>query len=78
MSARQALEVARDSEEKAHAFFVDALPHVSDPTVRALFTELAQEELHHRAMVHEKLVHLPEGPDVDEDEADQPGTDPGN
>src|SRR5512147_109024 len=40
MSARQAMEVALSSEEKARAFFDDALRHVGDSKVKALFEEL--------------------------------------
>jgi rubrerythrin len=78
MSARQAMEVALESEQKAYDFFTHALRHVSDPDVRTLFEELQQEELKHQAMVRERLQRLPPGPDVDEDEADKPGSDPGN
>ncbi len=77
MSARQAMEVALSSEEKAHAFFDDALPHVRDPHVRALFEELRQEEEEHIRLVRERLAKLPPGPDVEDDEADQPGSDAG-
>lgn len=77
MSARQALEVALSSEEKAHDFFEEALRHVSDPAVRILFEELRREELRHRDLVRAQLERLPAGPDVEEDEADEPGMDPG-
>jgi erythrin-vacuolar iron transport family protein len=78
MSARQAMEVALASEEKAHDFFARALQHVSDPGVRTLFEELRAEELQHQKLVKERLDKLPPGPDVEEDEADDPGSDPGN
>jgi erythrin-vacuolar iron transport family protein len=78
MSARQAMEVALSSEEKARDFFDAALRHVQDPGVRKLFEELRGEEERHATMVRERLVRLPPGPDVEEDEADEPGTDPGN
>ncbi len=78
MSARQAMEVALRSEQKARDFFEQALPHVRDPDVRALFTELRDEEIEHAAFVQARLEKLPPGPDVEEDEADEPGTDPGN
>lgn len=76
MSARQAMEVALGSEEKAHDFFDEALRHVSNAEVRALFEELSREELHHRDLVRAHLDRLPPGPDVEEDEADEPGMDP--
>jgi rubrerythrin len=78
MSARQAMEVALESEQKAHDFFAMALRHVSDPGVKQLFDELRQEELKHQQLVKERLQKLPPGPDLEDDEADEPGTDPGN
>jgi rubrerythrin len=78
MSARQAMEVALASEEKAWDFFDGALRHVTDAKIRALFEELRDEEARHAAMVRERLERLPPGPDVEEDEADAPGSDPGN
>jgi erythrin-vacuolar iron transport family protein len=78
MSARQAMEVALSAEEKAHDFYAAALQRVTDPQVRALFEELRREELQHGALVRGFLERLPPGPDVEEDEADEPGTDPGN
>lgn len=61
MSVRQALESAMVSEQKAHAFFVDALPRLRDPEARALFTELRDEELEHQHLVQKQLAKL--GPD---------------
>ncbi len=78
MSARQLMLVALDSERKAEAFFQAALPHVHDPQVRELFLELAAEERRHQALVQSWVDRLPRGPDVEEDEADAPGSDPGN
>ena len=76
MSARQAMEVALASEEKAHEFFSDALRHVTDPQVKALFEELRGEEQEHIRLVKQRLEKLPPGPDVEEDEADAPGLRP--
>ncbi len=78
MSARQALEVALAAEEKAWEFFDAALRDVADASVRALFEELRGEEARHATLVRERLERLPPGPDVEEDEADEPGSDPGN
>jgi rubrerythrin len=78
MSARQAMEVALASEQKARAFFVDALTAVTDREVRSLFTELRDEEELHEQFVRARLARLPPGPDVEDEEADEPGTDPGN
>jgi erythrin-vacuolar iron transport family protein len=72
MSARQAVEVAILSEEKAHDFFAEMLPHLKDPDVHALFNELRVEEIRHKQFLQERLDKLPPGPDVPEDEADEP------
>lgn len=77
MSARQAMEVALASEEKAYDFFTSALPRVTDPDVKALFLELQGEELKHQAHVKARLDLLPPGPDLEEADADEPGSDPG-
>jgi erythrin-vacuolar iron transport family protein len=77
MSARQAMEVALASEQKAREFFERALLAVEDPEVRAVLSELREEEAQHQSLVQARLEKLPPGPDVEEDEADEPGTDPG-
>jgi rubrerythrin len=77
MSARQAMEVALLSEEKAYEFFDGALAHVRDPGVRALFEELRGEEEQHIRLVKQRLEKLPPGPDLEEEDADAPGSDPG-
>jgi rubrerythrin len=78
MSGRQALEVALASEQKAYDFFDGALRQVTDPSVRELFKELRTEEARHAKMVRERLERLPPGPDLTDEEADEPGSDPGN
>jgi rubrerythrin len=73
MSAREAMEVALQSEIKAHDFFVEALKHVSDPEVRKLFEELRDEELAHQELVENEIAKLPPGPDVNPDDySDEP------
>ena len=72
MSPRQATEVAMASEQKAHAFFVGALPTVKNASVHALFEELREEELHHYQTLERHLADLPPGPDVEEQDADEP------
>jgi rubrerythrin len=72
MSPRQAMEVALDGEKKAYAFFAEALPHVRDPAVSKLFAELRDEELVHAGMLEGQMKHLTAGPDVEDDEADEP------
>jgi rubrerythrin len=77
MGPRQALTVALESEQKAHAFYTGALRHVANPQVRALFEELAAEEVQHQAYIKKALAKAPPGPDVEEAEADEPGSDGG-
>jgi len=72
MSPLQAMQVAIESEKKAHAFFVEALPHVKDADVRVLFEELRDEEVEHQHLLEAHMKGLPEGPDVQEDHADEP------
>jgi rubrerythrin len=78
MSGRQAMEVALSSEQKAWEFFDGALRDVADPSVRTLFEQLRGEEENHIRMVKQRLERLPPGPDLEDDEADDPGSDPGN
>jgi rubrerythrin len=78
MSARQAMEIAAASERKAREFFEEALRHVTDTDVRGLFAELRDEEVQHESFVRARLEQLPEGPDLEDDEADEPGSDPGD
>jgi rubrerythrin len=77
MSARQAMEVALESEVKAQEFYDGAARITKDPDVRKLFEELRAEEVQHQAWLREWLKHQPKGPDVEEAEADAPGSDPG-
>jgi rubrerythrin len=73
MSVREALMVALRAEQKAHAFFVGALPHAVDPAVRALFDSLREEELEHQQLVQAQLDKLPPDPvGKPEDYVDEP------
>jgi len=73
MSPRRALEVALESEIKAHAYFTAAIPSLSDPDVKALFIELQGDEVHHKQLVQAELDKLPPDPEVDvEDLVDEP------
>jgi rubrerythrin len=77
MSPRQAMEVAADDELKAYDFYDRAAAHVRDRAVRKLFQELREEESRHEAMLRKKMKGLPAGPDIDEEMADEPGSDAG-
>jgi erythrin-vacuolar iron transport family protein len=70
MTRRQALEVALRAEEKAHAFFVAALPNVQDPEAKALFEELRDEEVEHQRLVQAQLAQLPPDPSADLDDVE--------
>jgi rubrerythrin len=73
MSLRQALETSLHAEHKARSFFEDALTRVSSPEVRALFTELRDDEVEHQALVQREIDKLPPGVEPNpEDYADEP------
>ena len=60
MTTRRAMEVALACEVKAHDYFDEALAHVQDADVRALFEELREEEAEHQALVKAIMVRVPE------------------
>jgi rubrerythrin len=59
MSTVQAFEVGLAAEKKAYDFYDTALPGVTDPEVRTLFTELRDEEAEHVEMLREAMAKLP-------------------
>lgn len=73
MSPRKAYYVALSSEKKAFAFYDQALRHVDQPDVKALFEELRDEEAEHVAMLKEIIAKLPPSAAVDLEDED---TDP--
>ncbi len=72
MSPRQAMEVALESEVKAFDFYDEAMEHVKDKDIRALFADLRAEEREHQKSIKKQMKSLPVGPDLDEDAADEP------
>jgi rubrerythrin len=73
MTAAQALHVALESEQKAHDFFVAAIPHIKDTKARELFEELRDEEIEHQKLVKLEMAKLPEEAAVDMDDyVDEP------
>jgi rubrerythrin len=59
MSVLKAYQVALYSEQKAHAFYDEALVYVSQPEVKALFEELREEEAEHVRMLVNIIAKLP-------------------
>ena len=59
MSTVQAFEVGLAAEKKAYDFYDMALPGITDTDVRALFTELRDEEAEHVDMLREAMAKLP-------------------
>jgi rubrerythrin len=59
MSTLQAFEVGLAAEKKAYDFYDMALPGITNPEVRELFTELRDEETEHVEMLREAMAKLP-------------------
>lgn len=59
MSPLHAYQIGLASEKKAYAFYDQALLHVKDEAVRALFLELRDEEAEHVRLMEEKIAALP-------------------
>ena len=73
ITPRRVLEIALESEIKAHDFFAHALPHIRDLDVKTLFEELRLEEVEHQEMVKKHLESQPPDDDRDPDEfVDEP------
>jgi rubrerythrin len=59
MSIVQAFEIGLAAEKKAYDFYDAALPGITDPDVRELFTELRDEETEHVEMLQKEMARLP-------------------
>ena len=71
MSPLKAFRLALASEEKAFWFYDQALKHVTDPSVRELFTELRDEETEHVNLLKDAIKKLPPGSDEDLENLDE-------
>lgn len=71
MSPLKAYWVALSSEQKAFAFYDQALRYVTQPDVKALFEELRAEEAEHVRMLEEIIAKLPPSARVDLDDEDE-------
>jgi rubrerythrin len=70
MSPLRAYQVALSSEEKAFAFYDQALRFVNQPDVKALFEELRDEEAEHVEMLKAIIAKLPPSAAVDLEDED--------
>jgi rubrerythrin len=59
MTPREALHVVLRAERHAYHFYSEALAHLRDPAVTALFRELRDEEVEHQRLVLAELEKLP-------------------
>ncbi len=67
MSTVQAFEIGLAAEKKAYDFYDMALPSITDPEVRKLFTELRDEEVEHVEMLQQAMAKLPPSASVEDD-----------
>lgn len=73
ITPRKVLEIALESETKAHDYFAGAIPYVKDAEVKELFEELRLEEIEHQELVREQLAKQPPDPERDpEEDMDEP------
>ena len=68
MSVEEALDLAKDAENKAYEFFDKALPQIDDKDVRELFVELREEEVEHIELVEKVRAKVEIEPDFDPDD----------
>ena len=74
MSLMKAFEVGLAAEQKAYDFYTRALPQVTNAEVKALFTELRDEEVEHVEMLKAGMAKLPPEAsyEMEEDLDDEP------
>jgi rubrerythrin len=70
MSALKAYQLALYSEQKAFAFYDEALEYVTQPDVKALFEELREEEAEHVRMLVKIIANLPPSAEVELEDED--------
>jgi len=70
MSALKAYQLALFSEQKAFAFYDEALDHVDQPDVKALFEELREEEAEHVDMLVKIIAKLPPSAEIELEDED--------
>ena len=70
MSALKAYQLALFSEQKAFAFYDEALDYVDQPDVKALFEELREEEAEHVNMLVKIIAKLPPSAEIELEDED--------
>jgi rubrerythrin len=70
MSAFKAYQLALFSEQKAFAFYDEALDYVDQPDVKALFVELRDEEAEHVRMLVKIIANLPPSAEIELEDED--------
>jgi rubrerythrin len=70
MSVLKAYQLALYSEQKAFAFYDEALEYVTQPDVKALFEELREEEAEHVDMIVKIIAKLPPSAEVELEDED--------
>ena len=70
MSVLKAYQLALYSEQKAFAFYDEALEYVTQPDVKALFEELRDEEAEHVDMLVKIIAKLPPSAEVELEDED--------
>jgi rubrerythrin len=70
MSALKAYQLALYSEQKAFAFYDEALDHIEQADVRALFEELREEEAEHVRMLVKIIAKLPPSAEIELEDED--------
>jgi rubrerythrin len=70
MSVLKAYQLALYSEQKAFAFYDEALEYVEQPDIKALFEELRDEEAEHVSMLVKIIAKLPPSATVELEDED--------
>ena len=70
MSVLKAYQLALYSEQKAFAFYDEALEYVTQPDVKKLFEELREEEAEHVDMIVKIIAKLPPSAEVEIEDED--------
>jgi len=70
MSVLKAYQLALYAEQRAFAFYDEALEYVTQPDVKALFEELREEEAEHVNMIVKIIARLPKSAEVELEDED--------